>query len=223
MENQFVDCLQNRLDPEGDPLSVLLMIDFYALRSEQYDYLLSLYEEWEPTKRLSLLPNYRYSTSLALFYMSQKSPELIDRADHSLQEALIMFPEMLPQLLDRCSVEPDHEVAKCDYFKPSAQKTTQVIGQLTALYVGRTHLLWKDRDVMSWLERNTRQVIGRLSNNDPFVLMSTERYWRLSDFLTFRDHNFQAQEISEWWYTEECLETRASLGYQRSNLSIAQC
>ena len=169
----------NRLDPEGDPLSVLLMIDFYALRSEQYEYLLNLYEEWEPIKKLSLLPNYRYSTSLALFYMSQKNPELIDKADHSLQEALIMFPEMLPQLLDRCSVEPDREVSKCDYFKPSAQKTTQVISQLTALYVGRTHLLWKDRDVMSWLERNTRNVIGRLSNNDYSVQMSAERYLEL--------------------------------------------
>lgn len=87
-----------------------------------------------------------------------------------------MFPELLLQLLDRCSVEPDREVSKCDYFKPSAQNTTQAITQLIALYVGRTHLLWKDRDVMSWLERNTHQVIQRLQNNDPFVKTCAERY-----------------------------------------------
>ena len=35
-----------RLDPE-DPLAVLLLIDFYALKSEQYDYLIQLFNEWE--------------------------------------------------------------------------------------------------------------------------------------------------------------------------------
>ena len=35
------------LDPEEDPLGVLLMIDFYALRSEQFSFLIRLFEEWE--------------------------------------------------------------------------------------------------------------------------------------------------------------------------------
>nr|KAG5713109.1 hypothetical protein BaRGS_021903 [Batillaria attramentaria] len=39
---------ENSLDPDGDPLCVLLMIDFYALRSEQYSFLLRMFEEWEP-------------------------------------------------------------------------------------------------------------------------------------------------------------------------------
>ena len=34
------------LDPDEDPLAVLLMIDFYALRSEQFDFLVRLFEEW---------------------------------------------------------------------------------------------------------------------------------------------------------------------------------
>ena len=152
------------------------MIDFYSLRCDQYEYLLNLYEEWEPIKKLSLLPNFRYSTSLALFYMSSKNAELSQKADLSLQEALIMFPELLLQLLDRCSVEPDREVSKCDYFKPCAQNTCQAITQLIALYVGRIHLLWKDREVMSWLERNTHKVIQRVANNDPFVKTCAERY-----------------------------------------------
>ena len=36
-----------RLDPEGDPLCVLLMIDYYALRADEPGYLLSLFESWE--------------------------------------------------------------------------------------------------------------------------------------------------------------------------------
>ena len=35
------------LDPEEDPLGILLMIDFYALRSEQFSFLIRLFEEWE--------------------------------------------------------------------------------------------------------------------------------------------------------------------------------
>ena len=35
------------LDPDGDPLCSLLMIDYYAIRSEQYDFLVRLYQEWE--------------------------------------------------------------------------------------------------------------------------------------------------------------------------------
>ncbi|CAG2104004.1 unnamed protein product [Medioppia subpectinata] len=166
------------LDPEGDPLSVLLMIDFYALRCEQYDYLLTLASEWETSKKLSLFPNIRYSTALALYYLSQKAPDMADRADHQLQEALIMFPGVLLALLDKCSVEPDPRVAKCDYFRcPTA--TTPVVTQLNVLYIGRTHLLWKDRHIMSWLERNVRTVMDRVANRDPFVTVCAER----SDYL----------------------------------------
>ena len=35
------------LSPDEDPLCVLLMIDFYALHSGEYDFLIRLYEEWE--------------------------------------------------------------------------------------------------------------------------------------------------------------------------------
>ena len=35
------------LDPDGDPLCSLLMIDYYAIRSEQYEFLVRLYQEWE--------------------------------------------------------------------------------------------------------------------------------------------------------------------------------
>lgn len=35
------------LDPVNDPMCVLLMIDFYALRSEEFEFLIRLYNEWE--------------------------------------------------------------------------------------------------------------------------------------------------------------------------------
>ena len=35
------------LDPDSDPLGTLLMIDYYALKSEQYSFLIRLFNEWE--------------------------------------------------------------------------------------------------------------------------------------------------------------------------------
>ena len=37
-----------RLDPE-DPLAILLLIDFFALKSDQNDYLIQIFNEWEVT------------------------------------------------------------------------------------------------------------------------------------------------------------------------------
>jgi len=168
------------------------MIDFYALRCEQYEYLVNLYDEWEPEKKLSLLPNFRYSISLALYYMSHspqstEAQNLIERADKELQEALLMFPGVLLQLLDKCSVEPDSQVSRCNYFNSSAQNVPQAVTQLIAIYIGRSHLLWKDKDIMSWLEGNVREVIKRITNNDPFIKVCNERYG-LKIYLKFNDH-----------------------------------
>ena len=38
------------LDPEGDPLCLLLMIDYYALMADEYDYLLTLFQEWDVSR-----------------------------------------------------------------------------------------------------------------------------------------------------------------------------
>ncbi|CAG2119674.1 unnamed protein product, partial [Medioppia subpectinata] len=35
--------------------------------------------------------------------------------------------------------------------------------------------LWKDRHIMSWLERNVRTVMDRVANRDPFVTVCAER------------------------------------------------
>ena len=40
-------CYHCRLDPDNDPLCVLLMIDYFALRAGEYKFLTRLCEEWE--------------------------------------------------------------------------------------------------------------------------------------------------------------------------------
>lgn len=55
-------------DPENDPLAMILCVDYYALRAQEYQWLIQLYDEWEETNNLSQLPNMAFSYAMALFY-----------------------------------------------------------------------------------------------------------------------------------------------------------
>lgn len=101
------------LEPENDPLAMILIIDFFALRSKQYDWLVQLYNEWEKKNNLSQLPNMAYSYALALFYVSKNNIEVADKA---LQYALLMFPGVLRLLLDELAIQVDSRVSSHHYF-----------------------------------------------------------------------------------------------------------
>ncbi|KAM3625293.1 uncharacterized protein V6R79_009770 [Siganus canaliculatus] len=165
------------LDPDSDPLCMLLLIDFLALRSREYQPLLQLYQEWEEHRNLSQLPNFAFSTALCHFHLSQQEdmdPEESDKqrrkADQLLQNALIMFPGVLMPLLDLCTVQPDATVSAHAFFGLKSQiGQLPALAELTALYVGRSFLLWKEAGVMLWLEETVREVLRRVDAEDPLV------------------------------------------------------
>lgn len=99
------------LDPDGDPLAVKLMIDFYALRSREYQWLMEFILEWNSSKNLLQLPNFSFSLATAYFYQGDST-----RADQLLQEALIMFPGVLLPLLEKCTVQVDKRVETHTFF-----------------------------------------------------------------------------------------------------------
>ncbi|NWI94288.1 TCF25 factor, partial [Pitta sordida] len=165
------------LDPENDPLCVLLLIDFLALRAREYTFLTRLFQEWESHRNLSQLPNFAFSVPLAYFSLSQQEerPELErgqarERAARLIQLALIMFPSVLMPLLDHCSVQPDARVASHPFFGLNAQVSqSPALNQLTSLYVGRTHGLWKDPAVVAWLEPHVHEVLRMVEAQHPLV------------------------------------------------------
>ncbi|KAI6077715.1 Transcription factor 25 [Aix galericulata] len=165
------------LDPENDPLCVLLLIDFLSLRAREYAFLTRMFEEWESHRNLSQLPNFAFSVPLAYFFLSQQeehsemeSSQTRERAARLIQLALIMFPSVLMPLLDHCSVQPDARVASHSFFGLNAQiSQPPALNQLTSLYVGRTHSLWKDPAVMAWLETNVHEVLHLVDIKDPLV------------------------------------------------------
>lgn len=153
------------LDPDNDPLAVILVIDFYAIRAKQFEWLIQLFEEWEESHSLSQLPNMAYSYALALFY-SRK----LDDADKALQYALLMFPAVLRLLLDELSIQADPRLMSHTYFSSLAYSKQRLpLQQLTSLYVARCKMVWRDADILPWLERNVGTVLDKVDENDLIV------------------------------------------------------
>uniref|UniRef100_A0A8I3MII3 Transcription factor 25 n=1 Tax=Canis lupus familiaris TaxID=9615 RepID=A0A8I3MII3_CANLF len=154
------------LEPDEDPLCMLLLIDHLALRARNYEYLIRLFQEWEAHRNLSQLPNFAFSVPLAYFLLSQQA----DLPEQELNSALTMFPGVLLPLLEYCSVRPDAAVATHRFFGPDAEiSQPPALSQLVSLYLGRSHFLWKEPATMSWLEENVREVLQAVDSGDPAV------------------------------------------------------
>ncbi|XP_069701735.1 ribosome quality control complex subunit TCF25 [Periplaneta americana] len=165
------------LDPDEDPLGVILCIDFYALRSMKYEWLVCAYDEWEPTRNVSQLPNFAFSVAMA-YYQLDEEPEAEKKiaANDLLQKALIMFPGVLLPLLDKCSVQPDSRVSSHPFFTTRAiMSQSPALSQLIQLYVYRNYHMWKEYGMLEWLERNVHVVLDRVDESDPFIIECEEK------------------------------------------------
>ncbi|XP_012690127.2 transcription factor 25 [Clupea harengus] len=165
------------VDPDNDPLCMLLLVDFLCLRCREYSALIRIYEEWEVHRNLSQLPNFAFSVALSYYHLSlqedcpaDEGVKLRQKSDKLLQGALIMFPGVLMPLLDLLTVQPDSAVSSHAYFGPKSQMDQPpALAQLVALYVGRSHALWKEAPVLLWLEGNVSEVLRRVDAQDPQV------------------------------------------------------
>jgi len=162
------------LDPAEDPLAIVLLVDFYALRARQFQWLVDLNTAWDPIRNLSQLPNFAYSVALAAFQLSQgKDEEKMSKADLLLQEALLAFPSVLLPLLDKCSIEPHPGLMGEHYFLDSRGESP-ALATLCSLYVCRTFHCWKEPEILPWLERGVVAVLERLKTGDVRAKASKE-------------------------------------------------
>ncbi|XP_022233193.2 transcription factor 25 [Drosophila obscura] len=154
------------LQPETDPLAMILVIDYYALRSKQFGWLVEFYEEYNATRNLSQLPNMAYSYALALYTLHGAC----ERSNEALQYALLMFPAVLRPLLDEMSVQTDKRVLASSYFFSDVSgNQSPALHQLVCLYVCRARVVWRSTEVLPWLESNVNVVLDRIDSKDPVV------------------------------------------------------
>lgn len=154
------------LDPENDPLAIILIIDFYAIKSKQFEFLINIYREWKVSHNLALLPNMAYSYALALYHANK-----MDECDKEIQFAMSMFPGVLKLLLDELNVKVDSRVSSHKYFSIAAVSSAPLaLQQLMALYIIRCKTLWStDNEILLWLERNVHVVLDRVDRRDEII------------------------------------------------------
>ncbi|EDW69489.1 ribosome quality control complex subunit TCF25 [Drosophila virilis] len=154
------------LQPDVDPLAMVLVIDYYALRSKQFSWLVEFYELYNSSRNLAQLPNMAYSYALALYTLHGRC----ERANEALQYALLMFPGVLRPLLDEMSVQTDKRVLASSYFFTDVSgDQSPALHQLVCLYVCRAKVVWRQNDVLFWLETNVNAVMDRIDSKDPII------------------------------------------------------
>ncbi|XP_017074174.1 transcription factor 25 isoform X2 [Drosophila eugracilis] len=154
------------LQPDTDPLAIILVIDYYALRSKQFGWLVEFYEEYNAARNLNQLPNMAYSYALALHTLHGAC----ERSNQALQYALLMFPGVLRPLLDEMSVQTDKRVLASSYFFADVSgNQSPALHQLVCLYVCRARVVWRQNEVLPWLESNVNIVLDRIESKDPLV------------------------------------------------------
>ncbi|XP_046447172.1 transcription factor 25-like [Daphnia pulex] len=164
------------LDLDSDPLAVILMIDFYAIKASEYSWFIEFFGFFESKKNLSQLPNMAFAIALAHFYHSKTDPKSLPLADEYLKQALLMFPGVLIPLLDKCSIQADVRVVRHEYFSPKTPFShSPSLNNLIQLYIGRSFHLWKDAELLPWLERNANSCLNEVDRQPSIALEYEEK------------------------------------------------
>ncbi|KRT86721.1 hypothetical protein AMK59_2026 [Oryctes borbonicus] len=88
-----------------------------------------------------------------------------------------MFPGVLKPLLEKCSVQPDSRVSTHFYFE---SKQSPALTQLILLYINRNYHIWKENELLPWLEKNVHVVLDRIEKDEllakEYELKRSKRY-----------------------------------------------
>ncbi|KAG1707340.1 hypothetical protein DVH05_026532 [Phytophthora capsici] len=181
------------LDPQGDPMNVLLAIDYYALTSRQCEFLIDLFDsktpavdrlasddvksKTKPGKKTSVgieaLPNLQFSLALAHFFLGNET-----EAKDKLAVALLKFPTVLKPLLEKIAANPSSSswqpILSSRVFANARNVDGEhsVLQHLLDIYVTRNHSIWKVNDAQSFLLRSAQHALASpaLVSANPQVL-----------------------------------------------------
>ncbi|KAI8642380.1 transcriptional repressor TCF25-domain-containing protein [Parasitella parasitica] len=142
------------LDPTSDPLGALLSLDYHALSSKDYDYVIKMQSQWKTDGNLypsdlNNMPNFAYSSAYAKFKMGEKSKNSQDviQGTKIMREAIQKYPLVYCRLLEKLGEPEADEIVQLTQYIPNEYMD---IMQLS--YIERTFEMWKEPEVLEWLK-----------------------------------------------------------------------
>ncbi|CAG0918685.1 unnamed protein product [Notodromas monacha] len=148
------------LEPENDPMAILLLMDTYALYCDAHEWILKAFEFFKESKRTDMLPNWNFSLALSMFHMASAGECLgfsIEDADAKLRDALKRFPGFLLPMLEKCHVVSENQPG-FEYFTANIVPEPKPLALLLEIYINASFHVWKSREVMAWVERVVSEV-----------------------------------------------------------------
>jgi len=170
----------------SDPLGVLLLIDNYAIRSKEYNFILDLSFSEQFEANLSVLPNFAYNTAVAKFLCEEEKKSVEDKglsgtksllsATELLQSAILLFPTIGTSILMKLGVnqlivtekDQHYNIFSHPYFLNTPPYTD--LPPLITTYISRNYQLWKYPNVTEWLTETIKKTFINILNNDPMIM-----------------------------------------------------
>ncbi|KAL7754111.1 hypothetical protein RI367_000091 [Sorochytrium milnesiophthora] len=173
------------LSHKQDPLAVYSMIDFYALKSGEYSFLLQLYNEYGEVHQLAQMPNFLYSIALAQYHLEVKAKGGAPSADQLLgssasvllQNAMLQYPGLLQKLFAKNSAYLDKRFAQHPFVTSHVAPTAN-LNVLYDLYVERSATLWKEPEVIQWVKDTLPAVVERMKDPNDASIVQGRNTWQ---------------------------------------------
>lgn len=154
------------LDPNEDPLAVLSIIDYYAVRSKQMGWYLDLIASDDYFPLMDELPNNMYSVALSHYELHLISKKTMQQQPNSagdyhlkesnalLRKAILKYPSAVYELKRYCKWNnPKIEGPK--FNRDDVDHRSKVF---IALFAKHSHTMWKIPEIYSWLTKNIDAV-----------------------------------------------------------------
>ncbi|KAG8368000.1 hypothetical protein BUALT_Bualt16G0131100 [Buddleja alternifolia] len=153
-----------------DPMGVMLCIDYYSLRAEEYAWFEQFEEEYRCDNSLWLFPNFAYSLAVCRFYLERS--EHLNEGDINIgkaasvdlmKQALMLHPSVLKKLVVKVPLKDRMwtSIVKQSFFE-SEQTGSPSLDHLISIYVERSYIIWRLPDLQKFLCDSALLVIEML-------------------------------------------------------------
>lgn len=139
------------LEPEENPYCALLSIDFPAIKSKEYAYLIQLRDSKEWIDETGYLLNIHYSAALAEYLQEKDQKRNHEKSSKELERAILRFPWLIAQMFYALKLDFPAEF-------PSMAPPSPLQALYTELYIYRSKELWTPPEMSNWLRTVTKQI-----------------------------------------------------------------